>query len=65
MLGQTLKFIPVGIAYALWSALGIVLITIIGYFVFAQSLDLAAVLGLGLIILGVLVIHLFSNATSH
>ncbi|CUJ30856.1 DMT family transporter [Cognatishimia activa] len=65
LLGHTLKYIPVGIAYAIWSGLGIVLITVIGYVVFSQSLDLAAVLGLGLIISGVLVIHLFSSSASH
>ena len=65
LLGHTLKYIPVGIAYAIWSGLGIVLITLIGYVVFSQSLDLAAILGLALIIAGVLVIHLFSTSTSH
>jgi small multidrug resistance pump len=65
LLGHTLKYIPVGIAYAIWSGLGIVLITLIGYFVFSQSLDLAAILGLALIIAGVLVNHLFSTSASH
>ncbi|MEM9344843.1 MAG: SMR family transporter [Pseudomonadota bacterium] len=64
-LAQTLKAVPVGIAYALWSALGIALIALIGWIVFGQKLDAAAVIGLGLIISGVVVISLFSNSTSH
>lgn len=65
MLGIALKHFPVGIAYAIWSGLGIVLIAVIGYTVFGQRLDLPAVLGMGLILAGILVIHLFSNATPH
>ena len=64
-LGVTLKYIPVGIAYALWSGLGIVLITMIGYAVFGQSLDLPALLGLGLIIAGIVVIQVFSDTATH
>lgn len=64
-MGLTLKFMPVGIVYALWSGLGIVLIALIGFLVFGQKLDLAAVLGLGLILSGILVIHLFSNSSTH
>lgn len=56
---------PVGIAYALWSGLGIVLISIAGYVVFGQKLDLPAILGLALIIAGVLVLNLFSKSTFH
>ncbi len=61
----TLRFMPVGIVYAIWSGLGIVLIAIIGYALFGQRLDLPAVMGLGLIIAGILVIHLFSKAAAH
>jgi small multidrug resistance pump len=64
-LGLTLKFMPVGIVYALWSGLGIVLITIIGFIVFGQRLDAAAVAGLTMIIAGIIVIQVFSNTTSH
>lgn len=64
-MGLTLKFMPVGIVYALWSGLGIVLIALIGFLVFGQKLDLAAVLGLGLILSGILIIHLFSNSSTH
>ena len=64
-LGVALKYIPVGIAYALWSGLGIVLIAVIGFAVFGQTLDLAAVLGLSMIIGGIAVIQLFSNSATH
>ena len=61
----TLRFMPVGIVYALWSGLGIILIALIGYAVFGQKLDLPAIAGLGLIIAGIVVIQLFSNATAN
>ncbi|WP_298677636.1 SMR family transporter [uncultured Lentibacter sp.] len=61
----TLRYMPVGIVYALWSGLGIVLIATIGYAVFGQKLDGPALLGLGLIIAGIAVIQLFSSTTSH
>ncbi len=64
-LSLTFKVMPVGVVYAIWSGLGIVLITLIGLFAFGQKIDLAATLGMGLIIAGVLVIHLFSHTTSH
>ncbi len=60
-----LKVMPVGIVYAIWSGLGIVLIAAIGFVIFGQRLDLPALLGLALIILGILVIHLFSSSTQH
>lgn len=64
-LGLTLKTLPVGIAYAIWSGVGIVLISVIGLIFFKQSLDLPAILGLGLIIAGVIVINIFSKNVSH
>ena len=64
-LGVVLKYIPVGIAYAMWSGLGIVLISLIGLVVFGQGLDLAAILGLGMIIGGIVVIQLFSGSATH
>lgn len=64
-LGLTLKTLPVGIAYAIWSGVGIVLISVIGLIFFKQSLDLPAILGLGLIIAGVIVINIFSKTVSH
>ena len=65
LLSMTLKSMPVGIAYAIWSALGIVLISTVGLVYFKQRLDLAAMIGLGLIIAGVLVVNLFSKSVSH
>jgi len=65
LLSLVLKVMPVGIAYAIWSGLGIVLITLIGWVVFKQSLDLPAVIGLSLIIAGVIVVNLFSKTVGH
>lgn len=65
LLSICLKTMPVGIAYAIWSALGIVLISLIARFVFGQHLDLAAWLGITMIIAGVLIINLFSNSVMH
>jgi small multidrug resistance pump len=64
-LSITLRVLPVGIAYAIWSGLGIVLISAVGLVVFRQTLDLAAIIGLGLIISGVAVVNIFSNTVSH
>ncbi|WP_048305876.1 multidrug efflux SMR transporter [Halomonas sp. PR-M31] len=65
MLTLVLRTVPVGIAYAFWAGLGIVLVTVIGVVVFKEKLDLAAVLGLAMIIGGVVVIKLFSNVSTH
>ena len=65
LLSLTLSVMPVGLVYAIWSGLGIVFIAGIGYFVFGQRLDWPAVLGLAMILGGILVIHLFSDATTH
>lgn len=65
LLSMTLRVLPVGLVYALWSGLGIVLIALIGFAVFGQRLDLPAILGMGLIIAGILVIHLFSQSAAH
>lgn len=64
-LALALKSIPVGVAYAIWSGLGIVLIAAIGWAVFGQRVDLPAVLGMGLIIAGIAVIHMFSKSATH
>lgn len=61
-LALVLKTIPVGVAYAIWSGVGIVAITLIGRLVFGQVLDGPALAGIGLIIAGVLVINLFSRS---
>lgn len=65
LLSVTLKAIPVGIAYAIWSGIGIVLIALIGYLVFDQKLDLPAIIGLGFIVVGVIVVNVFSNSIMH
>ena len=64
-LAQTLGSVPTGVAYAIWSGVGIVLISLIAWLVFGQSLDGPALLGMGLIIAGVLVINLFSGSVAH
>ena len=64
-LSLTLKFIPMGIVYAIWSGMGIVLISVIGYFVFRQKLDIPAIIGIVLIIIGVLVMNFFSKSIGH
>ncbi|RDI57847.1 small multidrug resistance pump [Microvirga subterranea] len=60
-LSLTLRTIPVGIAYALWSGIGIVLIALAGWILYRQPLDMPAVIGMALIVAGVLVINLFSR----
>ena len=64
-LSLTLKTIPVGIAYAIWSGVGVVLISIVAWLLYGQKLDLPALIGMGLIISGVMVINLFSNTAGH
>ena len=65
LLSLTLKTMPVGIVYAIWSGMGVVFITAISWVWYKQALDLAAILGLALIVAGVLVINLFSSSVSH
>lgn len=65
LLSMTLRVLPVGITYAIWSGLGIVLISLIAFVLFGQKLDMPAILGLGMIIGGILVINVFSNSVSH
>jgi small multidrug resistance pump len=65
LLTFSLRVLPTGIAYAIWSGVGIVLISIVSWLYFKQSLDLAAIAGLALIIAGVLVINLFSKSVGH
>ncbi|WP_372987810.1 SMR family transporter [Marinobacter sp.] len=64
-LSLTLKAIPVGIAYAVWAGLGILLVALIGWLVFGQRLDLPAVIGMTLIVSGVLIISLLSKSSAH
>jgi small multidrug resistance pump len=60
-----LRTIPVGITYAVWSGVGIVLIAVVGAILYKQIPDLPAVIGMGLIILGVVIIQLFSKTIAH
>ncbi|NGO63156.1 multidrug efflux SMR transporter [Rhizobium daejeonense] len=65
LLSQALKGMPLGIAYAMWGGLGIILTALISVFVFKQSLDPAAMTGIGLIVAGVIVMNAFSNSVTH
>ncbi|MFG1347064.1 multidrug efflux SMR transporter [Xanthobacter autotrophicus DSM 431] len=64
-LSLTLRVLPVGIAYAIWSGVGIVMVTGIAWIYYGQHLDMPAMVGLGLIIAGVLVINLLSRSVAH
>ena len=65
LLALTLRSIPVGVAYAIWAGLGIVLIALVGVFLFGQKLDAPAVIGMGLIVVGVVVMNVFSKTAGH
>lgn len=65
LLSQVIKVIPLSIAYAIWGGAGMSLTALIAYVFFKQSLDLPAILGIGLIISGVVVINLFSKSVGH
>ncbi|MFC3613618.1 DMT family transporter [Lutimaribacter marinistellae] len=60
-----LKSIPLGIAYAMWAGLGIVLVALIGFVLFGQKLDLAGIGGIGLIVAGVVVLNTLSKSATH
>ena len=60
-----LRTIPVGITYAVWSGLGIVLITLVGMFLYREIPDIPAIIGMGLIVSGVVIIHVFSKTVGH
>lgn len=64
-LAQALKAMPLGVAYAIWGGLGIILTAIVSVVVFRQVLDAAALIGIGLIISGVVVMQVFSQTTTH
>ena len=61
-LTKSLREIPLGIAYALWGGIGIVLTAVVGLVIFKQTIDTAAVIGIGLIVAGVVVLNLFSSS---
>lgn len=64
-LSLTLEKIPVGVAYAIWSGVGVTLIAAIGWLFLGQKLDPAAMVGMGLIVAGVVVLNLFSKSAAH
>ncbi|MCA0044991.1 DMT family transporter [Celeribacter litoreus] len=64
-LTHVLKVMPVGVVYAIWSGLGVVLITLFGLVIYGQKIDLAAAIGMSMIIAGVIVIHMFSKTATH
>jgi small multidrug resistance pump len=64
-LSLPLRTMPVGIVYAVWSGAGILLITAVAWFVYRQALDAPALIGIGLIVAGVMVINLFSKSLPH
>ncbi|MBN6104389.1 QacE family quaternary ammonium compound efflux SMR transporter [Xanthomonas sp. CFBP 8703] len=64
-LSLTLRSIPMGIAYALWSGIGIVLISLMAWLQFGQKLDAPALAGMALIVAGVIVINVFSSTAQH
>ncbi len=65
LLTLVLRTVPVGITYAIWSGLGIILVSIAGIFIYKQVPDMPAVIGMALIVAGVVVINVFSNTISH
>ena len=64
-LSLTLSSIPVGVAYAIWSGVGILLVSLAGYVLYHQTLDLPALLGISLIVAGVVILSLFSKSAAH
>lgn len=64
-LSLALRVVPLGIAYAMWAGIGIILVSLLGVVVFRQSLDAAAIGGIGLIVAGVVVINTLSGSTTH
>jgi small multidrug resistance pump len=64
-LSRTLDTLPVGVAYAVWSGAGVTLVAAIGWLFMGQKLDLAALVGMGLIVTGVVVLNLFSKSAAH
>ncbi|WP_182034116.1 DMT family transporter [Vibrio diabolicus] len=65
LLSVTVKTMPVGVVYAIWSGAGIVLVATVGYFVYGQRLDLPALVGIGFILTGVMIVNLLSKTVGH
>ena len=64
-LSLTLRTIPLGVAYAIWAGVGVALVALVGWVVYHQSLDIAALIGIALIVSGVIVLNLFSKTVVH
>ncbi|HSB96325.1 MAG TPA: multidrug efflux SMR transporter [Spongiibacteraceae bacterium] len=64
-LSLTLRYIPIGVAYAIWSGVGVILVSIAGVILYRQAVDLPMAIGISLIIAGVLVMNLYSKAMTH
>lgn len=65
LLSHVVKVIPLGMTYAIWSGVGIVLTALIGMFVLNQPLDIPAMIGIGFIIVGVIIMSIFSTSAAH
>lgn len=65
LLSHVVKVMPLGIAYAIWSGVGLVLTALVSVFILKQNIDLTAIIGIGLIVIGVIVMNVFSNSVSH
>ena len=61
----TLRTLPIGIAYAIWSGAGVALITLVGWLIYRQTLDMPALVGIALIVAGVVVLNVFSGSVPH
>lgn len=65
LLSLVVKTVPVGVAYGTWAGLGIVIVSVAAYFIYKQKLDMPAILGMSLIVLGVFITQLFSKTAGH
>lgn len=65
LLALTLRSIPVGVAYAIWSGAGVVLVTLAAWLIYGQKLDIPGVIGIGFIVIGVMILNLFSKTAVH
>lgn len=65
LLALTLRTIPVGVTYAVWSGAGVVLVTLVAWLIYGQKLDLPTLIGIAFIVTGVMILNLFSKAGTH
>lgn len=64
-LSLTLKTMPTGMAYAIWSGLGIVLVSLVSWLIYGQKLDFPAIVGISFILVGLLIMNLLSTSSAH